>query len=160
MGPKSVAGEHIFLEYLSKEHIPEYLYHFSPTIQALLRVNAISSERSYLEEQCQQSDLFFYVIKDGQTEDIIGAIEIRSATFRSQLYCWLNEHWWGKGYFQEAITLAVSVYFSQTGEQTISARIDCNNSRSLRALQKVGFHSYGIVEGPRGKQFELILCKK
>ncbi len=160
MGPKSVLGEHVFLEHLTKEHIPEYLHTFSPTIQAILRVNTIRSERSYLEERCQCEDLFFYVIKDSETENLIGAIEIRSAAFRSQLYYWLNEHWWGRGYFQEALTLALSLYFSQTGEQTVTARIDCDNIRSLRALQKADFHSYGVVEGPRGKQFELILCKK
>lgn len=157
MGLKSIPGEHIFLETLTKEHIPAYLRSFSEKVQEILKVNTVASERSYLEQRCENEEAFFYVIKDRSTAEIIGAIEIRNAVFRSQLYCWINEHWWGRGYFLDAIKIAIALYFLQTGLQTISARVDCDNGRSFRALQKAGFHSNGIVDGPRGKQFELLL---
>ncbi len=159
MEPKALVGGRVFLEPLQAQHIAHYLQMFSPKVRALLRVKALSFERQY-PEQKTSGDSFFYVIKEGTTGIVIGAIEIRAPIYRSQLYCWINECWWGAGYFQEAMQLAARAYFIQTNADTLSARVDCDNLRSYHALKKAGFTSDGMVDGPAGKQFSLVLKRE
>ncbi len=151
----NIEGHDVILEQLRSDHIQEYLQQFSQTIQSMLRVDTISSERDYLEQQCACDNQFFYIIRERSTRCLIGAIEIRNGGYRSQLYCWLNEHWWGAGYFQEAISYMLYLYFALTNQEAIFARVDQDNSRSYHALKKAGFLSRGLVDGPYGKQYEL-----
>lgn len=130
---------------------------YSPAVQKILGVQMIQSERDYLNARIAQKVPFFYVIKENATDALIGAIEIRDPATRSQLYCWLNEAWWGSGRFQQAIKLAAQNYFSQIDEGMITAHVDCDNLRSLRALEKAGFESQGTVGGHAIKQFRMVL---
>ena len=154
MEPK-LYGSEIILEYLSLNDIDHYLAQFSKTIQTCLQVHDFESERDYLIARCTQ-DAFFYIIqkKDGT---LIGALEIRDPGHISQLYCWINEQFWGRGYFKEALRLAVREYANQTNEATISACVDAHNERSFNALQKCGFAKKGTRMGPHGKQYILYL---
>jgi RimJ/RimL family protein N-acetyltransferase len=86
---------------------------------------------------------------------LIGALEIRDPACRSQLYCWINERWWGNGYFQQAVMLAAIHYFTQTNEQTISACIDIDNMRSYHAFIKAGF----VTQRIRFNQYEMLLSR-
>ncbi|SRR3990167_6649266 len=154
---QKVCTELIYLEPLSSEHIQEYMAAFSPTVQKILDVHMPESEREYLHARIEQRVPFFYVIKDKESGVLIGAIEIRDPATRSQLYCWLNEAWWGSGRFQQAIRLAAHNYFSQTNEDAITAHVDCDNLRSVHALQKAGFASHGTTGSQAHKQFVLLL---
>jgi RimJ/RimL family protein N-acetyltransferase len=160
----SVTGTLITLRPLKKEYIDDYIEEFSPQIRSLVHVDSQEAERAYLMaelEKQQQGKTMFYVIFDNETEQLIGAIEIRDPyESRGQLYCWINERYWKTGRFREAITLATKEYFTLTGRFFVNALVDVTNERSYHALKKVGFADVGIMQGPFGKQYELILRKK
>ena len=157
MERKKIVGDSVDLYQLEDRHIKPYLELFSPTIQELLHVKDPQSEEHYLRERIAQNEVYFFVIGDKETGLVIGSIEIRKPTFRSQLYCWLHESYWGTGRFDEAMCLAAESYFAETNASSISARVDIDNKRSFHALQKIGFVEIGRAAGPYGLQFEMLL---
>lgn len=144
---------------LSPKWIDAYLQRFSDEVQAVLHVKGIGSERAYLVQRIKEEVPFFFVLLDQLSKEVMGAIEIRHPTHRSQLYCWINERWWGTGRFKSAMLQAAHFYFEKSGESTITACVDCENVRSYYALKKVGFLEKGIAQGPHGLQYEMILEK-
>jgi RimJ/RimL family protein N-acetyltransferase len=155
---KPVHGNLIDLYPLASEHINSYLHHYSSLVQTILHVSDRTQEMYYLQLKIKE-EAFFYGIAQKASSTIIGAIEIRNPVYRSQLYCWLNEQYWGNGYFQEAIQLAANEYFQQSTYSSITARVDCKNRRSVAALKKAGFQGQKVVPGAYGMQIELILKK-
>lgn len=157
-------GELVTLKLLDQELIENYLPVFSPLIQQMLAVDSVQEERIYLLQQLEKQKkglTFFYCILNNETSEVIGAIEIRETPQHSgQLYCWLHEDFWGKGFFQEAMQLIAREYFKNTGRNFFNAHVDIENERSYFALKKFGFADLGFVKGPRGPQYELILRKK
>ena len=154
---KKQCDDSVCIELLSERHSAAYMDAFSESVRAPLHVQSIESEELYLKDRLAQKAPFFFVIIVKKTNQLIGAIEIRDACYRSQLYCWINEKWWGSGVFQTAMQLAAHSYFEQTNEAVISARVDYSNARSVHALEKVGFTVEGIAPGPREKQYALHL---
>lgn len=147
---------------LADGDLDEYERLFTPLVQTALHVSSAATERIYIQERIAHhangTTFLFGILLD---DALIGALEIRDAsTSRGQLYCWLNESFWGNGYFQKALALAASCYFNHTHDLYITAHVDCDNIRSYRALKKVGFADAGFIHGPHGKQFELLLRRK
>jgi RimJ/RimL family protein N-acetyltransferase len=147
---------------LIESDLDDYERIFTPLVQEALHVSSAAAERIYIKERIAHhadgTTFLFGVFLDNT---IIGALEIRDAsTSRGQLYCWLNETFWGNGYFQKALMLAATCYFQHTNERFITAHVDCNNLRSYRALKKAGFADAGYVMGPHGKQYELLFRRK
>lgn len=153
-------GRLVVLYPLAQGHISSYVQHYSVRVQQLLHVDNLQQEIRYVHQSLTDKNSFFYGITQKSSPTIIGAIEIRSPVYRSQLYCWLNEHYWGKGYFQEAMQLVAIHYFKVTGHGTICACVDYENERSFYALKKVGFQEKRITQGPYGLQYELVLKQK
>ena len=86
----------------------------------------------------------------------MGALSIRPSHFRSQLYAWLNELFWGYGYYQEALTLASQAYFEAMAHaEHYSALVDASNKSSYYALKKNGFQERGLIRGPRELQYDM-----
>ncbi len=160
MKKQKISGKSVALYQLEDEHIKPYLKLFSPTVQELLHVKDSASEERYLRGTLQENNVHFYVVSDSSTDLIIGSIEIRKPGYRSQLYCWLHEQFWGTGKFYEAMQLASQDYFQKTDERSIAARVDIDNKRSYYALKKVGFIEAGKAAGPHGLQYEMVLIKK
>lgn len=155
MGHK-IEGSCVILAYLSFSYIESYIAQFSSTIQNVLHVNDVNSERAYLVERCTLNS-FFYVIHERNSNSLIGALEIRDPGHASQLYCWINEQFWGRGYFKEALQLAVREYVRTTSETILSACVDEENTQSLMSLQACGFKKKGTRLGPHGNQYILEL---
>jgi len=157
-------GELVELQPLQRDFFDEYLSMFSPVVREPLRVPSLENEHSYLEQQlkkAQQGQTHFYCIFDTADQQLIGAIEIRdSAENAGQLYCWLNERFWGGGRYQEALELAAQSYFQATGQRYFTAHVDIANKRSYFALKKCGFADLGLRHGPYGLQYTLALRKK
>jgi RimJ/RimL family protein N-acetyltransferase len=164
MGTDQLTGQHVVLKLLRHIYIDDYLEAFSPNVRAQLQLDSLDAERAYLMEQLKQQQegtTLFYCVFDRTSNQLIGAIELRNRhTSRGQLYCWLHEQFWGSGYFQDAMALASRIYFNKTGNVLLDAHVDSNNKRSYYALKKCGFADSGIINGPRGPQYELILRKK
>lgn len=147
---------------LTDSDLDDYERLFTPQVRAALHVSCSTAERLYIKERIAQhasgTTFLFGVVFD---DELIGALEIRDAQVsRGQLYCWINEDFWGNGYFQSALELAAAFYFKHTHERYITAHVDCGNARSYRALKKAGFTDAGFIQGPYGKQYELIYRKK
>jgi RimJ/RimL family protein N-acetyltransferase len=153
----------INLVLLSYGQVQSYLAMFSPMVQSLVHVSSVSAEQAYVLYRIGQNAAapFFYGIIEQLSYQLIGAIDIRDPfTSAGQLYCWLNEQFWGRGYIQQAIALAAQDYFRCTQERYFNAHVDVANLRSYYALKKAGFADYGFYNGPRGRQYNLILRKK
>ncbi len=142
---------------LSSEWVGAYLQIFSDVIQGILHVKETDSERGYLMECIEQGAPFFFMVLEQASNELIGAIEIRNPLHRSQLYCWINEKWWGTGCFKDAMHQAAQAYFEKSRESTITACVDHDNVCSYRALKKVGFIEKGTLQGPHGLQYEMVL---
>lgn len=159
-----VHGTQVDLRPLTLSEETEYLNQFSQIVRSILYVPSIMQEQLYFRERIikqQEGKTFFYGIFDKKTNTLCGAIEIRDPLeHRGQLYCWLNEVWWGKGYMQEAINLFSTFYFSKTQKKYITAHVDVTNQRSYWALKRAGFADLAKIEGPHGKQYELLLRNK
>lgn len=158
-----IHGSRVALRQLHKEDIEEYLRAFSPAVMQMLRASSHDEERRYLEAVCADHDFgrFFFVILEKSSNTIIGGIQFRDPErCASQCYCWINELYWGAGYFHEAVTLAVDEYFKCTGHTFIRAHVDIDNKRSYRAFKKEGFADFALVHGPYGQQYALVLRKK
>ncbi len=157
-------GAHIILRPLTNADEPLYLAQFSSLVQATLQVASLNQEQIYFRERIakqHEGKTFFYGIFDAQSNVLCGALEIRDKhEHRGQLYCWLNEAWWGKGYMQEAIALGAADYFAHTKERFITAFVDESNKRSYWALKRAGFADLCRSEGPHGKQYELVYRNK
>lgn len=142
--------------------LDDYERIFTPVIQETLHVSSAAAERIYIKERiAHHADGRTFLFGIFLNDALIGALEIRDAsTSRGQLYCWLNESFWGNGYFQKALSLAAAFYFDHTNERYITAHVNCDNLRSYRALKKAGFADAGYVMGPHGKQYELLFRRK
>lgn len=153
----------VFLELLSEKHVSSYLSAFSQVVQLFVHASGEQAERAYLQERLikqANKKTFFYCILD-ERESCIGAIEIRDKEeYPGQLYCWLNERYWGTGIFQQAMVFAAQDYFKNTHFLFFMAHVDKDNKRSYRALKKCGFTDVGMTNGSRGLQYQLVLRKK
>lgn len=154
----------VLLELLKETHIEDYLSSFSRAVQSIVGVSDSFQEQDYLKERIEKQQIgktFFYCILDPEKKQCIGAIEIRDKQeYPGQLYCWLNEQYWGTGVFAYAMRAAAQDYFSHTDEPFFTAHVNKNNKRSYRALKKCGFADTGIYNGPWGKQYQLMLRNK
>jgi RimJ/RimL family protein N-acetyltransferase len=132
---------------------------FSEKIQNILDVSSQSSERLYLEMQLEKvktMDTFFLYIFEKETNNFVGVIEIRNRSYRSQLYNWVHERYWGNGYCQKALLLTLNFYFEKyPQEEKVTARVDVSNRRSYKVLFKAGFKEIVIRKGPREDQYLL-----
>ena len=152
-------GKSVVLKELNESFFEKYISMFSEKIQNILDVSSQSSERLYLEMQMKKvktMDTFFLCIFEKETNNFVGAIEIRNPSYRSQLYNWIHEKYWGNGYYQEALLLALKFYFEKYPDQEkVTARVDVTNPRSYNALLKAGFKEIAKRKGPRGDQYLL-----
>ncbi|MDP3889195.1 MAG: GNAT family N-acetyltransferase [bacterium] len=165
METDQLTGKLVVLKPLNQSYINAYLAAFSPMVRLQVQADSLEAERAYLqdrlERQQHEEDTLFYCVFNRVTNQLIGALELRNRyTSRGQLYCWLHEHYWGGGFFQEALALASRAYFIKSGNLFFNAHVDKTNKRSYYALKKGGFADSGIVRGPCGLQYELILRRK
>lgn len=156
-----VPGVHIVLRKLQEQDIPEYLSRLSLTVQQILHISSLESEQAYVESRIQQAAGCMYAIVETISGCLIGGLEIRPRPpFFGQLYVWINEQFWGTGYFQEAIELSAAVHFQNSHDHYFTAHVDWTNKRSYYALKKAGFADSGISDGPYGKQYILLYRRR
>ncbi len=157
-------GPLVTLRLLQESFIKSYLEQFSDEIQKSLLVNSKESEKQYLleclEKQKDKKTLF-YCVFDNNTNQLIGALEIRNPyASRGQLYCWLHQDFWGKGMFAQALMLAADAYFNLTGHVFLNAYVNEHNKQSYNALKKIGFADIGLIKGADDRYYELVLRKQ
>lgn len=155
-------GARVMVRALKEQDMSEYLLRLSSTVQELLHISSPDAEQQYIEERLkQEGDNCMYAIVENSSGLLIGGLEIRPVPpFFGQLYVWINDQFWGYGYFQEAITLVASAYFEHTDASSFTAHVDVSNKRSYGALKKCGFIDIGMCNGAYGKQYILIYRRK
>ena len=161
---KKLHGKNVYLQELQKTFFSDYIAAFSPRVRTLLHVAHVQSELDYVcarLEKLKAGLTFFVCIFDQNTDQLIGALEIRDSTeCASQLYSWLHEDYWGTGRYQEALSLATDEYFLQNDKLFFNAHVDVSNKRSYYALKKQGFADIGFFDGPYGKQYKLVMRRR
>ncbi len=152
-------GNTVVLKVLQEQFFEEYLTMFSDIVCHWLHASR-QYETDYLYARLNKIkpyQTYFYCIFEKFTKNLIGAIEIRSKhESLGQLYSWINENYWSKGFYREALFLVSQEYFKNEKERFFQAHVDIKNKRSYFALKKYGFIDSGIKDGPHGKQYQLI----
>jgi ribosomal-protein-alanine N-acetyltransferase len=67
------------------------------------------------------------------------------ATHRAEIGFDLTPQYWGNGYASEAINRVIEFIFNCTQINRIEAIVHTENSRSLDALKRLGFHREGVL---------------
>lgn len=152
----------ITLRPLNDSFFNAYAAMFSAAVRSILHVPSVENELDYLRSRLQKmadNRTLFYCVFDRRCEQLIGAIEIRHREEHpGQLYSWMNERYWGNGWYQQALHVAAQSYFTvHKHERFFTAHVDSTNLRSYYALKKAGFAQSGIIHGPYGKQYALLL---
>lgn len=164
MGYHQLVGKVVTLKELDKRYFDDYLVMFSQAVRASLHVADQVVERSYLDQSLENHNdgkTFFYCIFDNEDNRLIGAIEIRNKLHaRGQLGSWINENYWGGGRYREALQLISDAYFQKTDQSSYTAHVDVANERSYYAHKRAGFIDAGLIDGPWGKQYKLIMRRK
>lgn len=146
--PENIKGNVVTLKQLKEENFIDFHNIFSSIVRKNLEFPehiTLSYTINYLKEEMQKArtgKMLWYGIFDNKENKLIGSIEIRDLndTDPGQLGCWINEHYWGKGRFQEALDLISKAYFQlKPNEKQYIAHVRLWNKRSYYALKKYGF---------------------
>ncbi|MEJ8548521.1 GNAT family N-acetyltransferase [Brevibacillus borstelensis] len=85
-----------------------------------------------------------------ETGELIGTVFLSEVVRGPLQSCWigyyLDQGHNGKGYTTEAVRLAVSYAFDELKLHRIEAGVMPHNLRSMRVLEKAGFHKEGIAK--------------
>ena len=79
---------------------------------------------------------FQVIVRDSRLVGTIGSYIWDGAT---EVTYWIDRAWWGQGIATEALSLLLA----EIADRPIRARVASDNARSLRVLQKAGFHPIG-----------------
>jgi RimJ/RimL family protein N-acetyltransferase len=158
------SGKLITLRPLESKDINVYLEQLSDVVKQTLHIGSNDDESTYISERlvAQKNNITcVYAVINNKSNELIGAVEIRPPIqYSGQLYIWLNEHYWGGGYFKEAIQIVIALYFQETNASFFTAHVDVYNTRSYFALKKAGFTDSAICNGPYGQQYVLLYRRR
>ena len=150
----------LVLKELEESDFNAYQSMLSETVCHLLGIESKADELWYLSQQVvkvENKQTLFLCIFEKKSHTLIGAIEIRDQSYRSQLYNWIHELFWSNGYYQEALQAALDLYFTMHPEEIeVNALVEIMNKRSFYALKKAGFVLRGKRKGPRMEQYDMV----
>lgn len=167
MPPETITGDVITLKRLDPIYFKDYYAMFSPTVRkaiGILKKPTSAETKTFLSQRIQevaQKKMLYYLIFDNKEKTLIGAIEIRDPSYpKGQLGTWINEQYWGKGRYQEALNLMLHAYFDwKENTDTVTAHIEKTNIRSLKAHKKYGFVITRTFEQDGKQLYELEIKK-
>lgn len=149
--PEEIKGSVITLRTMKEAYFVDYHNMFSLEVRRNLEYPeeitldfTISQLRAEMKAH-QERRMLLYCIFDNTENKLIGSLEIREKNDRDpgQLGCWINENYWGKGRFQEALDLITKTYFALTNAPDYIAHVRLWNKRSYNALKKYGLKDAG-----------------
>ena len=88
---------------------------------------------------------FFIVDADDRPLGVTGLTELSDRDRRAVVGTWLGRPYWGTGANRESKELILHVAFRALGLQRVSAYAHPENTRSLAALEKLGFKQEGVL---------------
>jgi ribosomal-protein-alanine N-acetyltransferase len=109
-----------------------------------------SEATAFIEQMQTQRDagerLEFAIVDEHDTLiGITGLSEFSQRDRRAVVGTWLGRTQWGTGANAESKALILTLAFTTLGLQRVSAYASPDNARSLRALEKLGFVSEGVL---------------
>ncbi|HYE10681.1 MAG TPA: GNAT family protein [Patescibacteria group bacterium] len=112
----------------------------------------LETQLKIIEEDMNQSknDIrYSFGIFLNEIDELIGNVALTEVLRGPLQSCfigyYLDEHQNGKGYMTEAVKLAVDFAFHELKLHRIEAGVMPHNIRSMRVLEKAGFHKEGIA---------------
>ena len=127
-----------FLEPFEASHEPEF--YRAGYQQAVLdrETQDIREKRGY----------HFYIFADCEPERLIGIIRISSIVWGAFRSCFMgykmDKDYVNRGYMTMAVKLVTQFAFKEIGLHRIEANVMLWNKRSMRVLEKCGYHAEGV----------------
>lgn len=94
--------------------------------------------------------MYFYIAEAGGADRVIGTINLTNIVMGPFCSCFLgyrlDQALLNRGYMTEAVSLLTDYAFSGLGLHRIEANVMPRNARSLRVLEKCGFHPEGLAQ--------------
>ena len=88
---------------------------------------------------------WFIRLKDGKIIGTFGVGDINVNRLSAEISYGISPFFWGHGYFQETLNLALNHMFFDLGFYRISSKIHSENTNSIKSLKKIGFKKEGIL---------------
>jgi RimJ/RimL family protein N-acetyltransferase len=153
---QELRGTVVILRRLSHEHIAAYRAAFSPIIQQTVHAT-IDGELAFLQMHMVTTfnNFCYGIFNDAGI--FLGAIILHRHGTEYLLYGWIEEQFWGKQLYQDAVRTVAAYFFTQNLSPVLYAYVDCTNKRGYYALKKCGFADIALHNGPYGKQYVLLL---
>ena len=140
LGPEDAAG---VLQVLGDDEVTRY--HSMPTLTTLEEAHAALAQ---LQRRYQAEESLRWAIEVAGRPGLIGTVgllHVSAEHRRGELGYELARAWWGQGVMTEAARAVVTYAFERLGLHRIEAGVLVGNDRSVRVLQKLGFHEEGTL---------------
>ncbi|HEX8741645.1 MAG TPA: GNAT family protein [Thermoleophilaceae bacterium] len=85
------------------------------------------------------------IVRDGRPIGLTGFSDFVRRDRRATMGTWLGREHWGSGANTESKALVLSLGFRHLGLHRITALANPDNRRSLRALERIGFWTEGVL---------------
>lgn len=153
---RSLAGERIDLIPLSLEYtddvfeysqFPEF-FEFLTSKPAKQRGDVEIFLKNLMADNAMGRRLYF-MIKHKQDNKVIGTIGLTEIDFhnlRTQMGFGISPAYWGKGYFQEALSLLLSFVFDDLSFYRVEVGTLADNLTSIKSVKKAGFVQEGVFK--------------
>lgn len=113
---------------------------------------SIEEPLAYIESLAAKRDsgaLLEFVIVERATDAIVGVTGLTEFSLRDRravVGSWLGHRYWGTGVNLASKALVLHLGFHHLGLNRISAYSHVRNGRSKAALERIGFHSEGVLQ--------------
>ncbi len=151
----AIAAGRVRLRPLSEEDIPSLFAIFGdPEVVRYwghLVLSDLAAARALLadiREQFAQRTLFQWGVEVIDSGEVVGTCTLASLDFenrRAELGFSLAKRYWGSGYMSDALPALIKFAFDEMKLHRIWADTDPRNQRSIRALERLGFHREGVL---------------
>jgi ribosomal-protein-alanine N-acetyltransferase len=135
-----------------------------------LPFQTIDDSKAYLEKLITRSQAptsQYWFIRSNQHDKVIGTFGVHSldAYRRSvQIGYGISPYYWGRGYFTEALGLALKHMYTDLGLRRVEAITSSLNVGSIASLEKHGFLQEGLMRDyyrdTHGKWFDAVILAK
>lgn len=146
------------LRLYSNENVVKYL-----PLPLFASVEDAIDEINWYEKIFKEQTGLRWVIEEIQTNKVIGTcgyLNYEKEHNRIEIGYDLNPDYWGKGVMQEALSAIIHFAFTSMGINKIEAKIEPENTASIKLLEKLNFSQEGLLrqhEFEKGKYVDLAI---
>lgn len=146
------------LRLYSNENVVKYL-----PLPLFASIEDAIDEINWYEKIFKEQTGLRWVIEEIQTNKVIGTcgyLNYEKEHNRIEIGYDLNPDYWGKGVMQEALSAIIHFAFTSMGINKIEAKIEPENTASIKLLEKLNFSQEGLLrqhEFEKGKYVDLVI---